>query len=162
MEIINNMEESAISLFRKLPETKEQVENYSRLIRESVLNGEVEPLIFAAQISALEKLFSTLKSDILIKDVILEEAEKYGQKTFKKGNAEFQIREVGVTYDFAGCGDVEWETIDSQIKTLTEKKKARETFLKSLTGEMTVFGEDGVQILPALKKSTTSVVVILK
>lgn len=153
--------ESAISIFRKLPETKEQIQNYSRLIRESVLNGEVEPLTFAAQVSALEKLFTALKSDILIKDVILQEAEKYG-KSFDKGNANFRIQETGTTYDYAGCGDVEWEQIDGNIKAFTEKKKARETFLKSITGEMTVFGEDGAQIMPAVKRSTTSVVITLK
>jgi hypothetical protein len=153
--------ESAISIFRTLPETKDQVNKYFGLIKESVLNGEVEPLIFAAQISALEKLFTALKSDILIKDVILEEAEKYG-KNFDKGNANFRIQETGVTYDYKGCGDVEWEQMDSTIKDLTEKKKARETFLKSITGEMEVYGVDGVQILPAGKKSTTSVVVTLK
>lgn len=158
---LNNME-SAISIFRKLPETKEQVENYTRLIRESVLNGEVEPLTFAAQISALEKLFTALKSDILIKDVILQEAEKYGTKQFEKGNAKYQVREVGVTYDFAGCGDVEWEQIDSSIKVLQERKKERETFLKSITGEMTIFGEDGAQIMPAIKRSSTQVVITLK
>jgi hypothetical protein len=154
--------ESAISIFRKLPETKGQVENYTRLIRESVLNGEVEPLTFAAHISALEKLFTALKSDILIKDVILAEAEKYGTKQFEHGNAKFQIRETGVTYDFAVCGDVEWDQIDSSIKVLQERKKERETFLKSITGEMTIFGEDGAQIMPAIKRSSTQVVITLK
>jgi len=154
-------EESAISIFRKLPETKDQVNKYFSLIKESVLNGEVDPLIFAAQISALEKLFTQLKSDHLIKYVILQEAEKYG-KNFDKGNANIRVQEVGVTYDFNGCNDFEWHGLDDAIKELTEKKKARETFLKSLTGEMEVFGSDGVQILPAGKKSTTSVVVTLK
>lgn len=155
-------EESAISIFRKLPETKQQIESYTKLIKESVLNGEVDSLTFAAQISALEKLFTALKNDILIKDVILQEAEKYGTKQFEKGNAKFQIREVGVTFDFSGCGDSEWEKIDSQIKLLTEKRKERETFLKTITGEMTVFGDDGIQIMPAIKKSSTTVVITLK
>ncbi len=155
-------EESAISIFRKLPETKAQIDSYTRLIKQSVLDGEVDPLTFAAQVSALEKLFTALKSDVLIKDVILEAAEKYGEKGFEKGNAKFRIQEVGVSYDFAGCGDFIWDNLDSQIKTLTEKKKERETFLKSLTGDMAIFGEDGVQILPAQKRSTTQVVITLK
>ena len=153
--------ESAISIFRKLPETKDELSKYFSQIKESVLNGEVEPLIFAAQVPALEKLFNQLKSDHLIKDVILQEAEKYG-KNFDKGNANFRIQETGVTYDYKGCNDFEWHGLDDSIRDLTEKKKAREAFLKSLTGEIEVFGSDGLQILPAGKKSTTSVVVTLR
>lgn len=156
------MQESAISIFRKLPETKAQIETYARLIKQSVLDGEVEPLTFAAQVSALEKLFTTLKSDPLIKDTILEAAERYGEKSFEKQNAKFSIKEVGVSYDFAGCDDAEWNKIDSDIKEITEKKKARETFLKSITGEMEIFGSDGVQIMPAIKRSSTQVVITLK
>ena len=156
------MSESAISIFRKLPETKEQVKKYSELIKQSVLNGEVNPLTFSAQVSAMEQLFKALKDDHLIKDVILEEAEKYGVKMFEHGNAKFQIREVGVSYDYAGCGDVEWEQLDAMAKDIAEKKKARETFLKSLTGEMEVYGSDSVRIIPAQKKSSTQVITILK
>ena len=154
--------ESAISIFRKLPETKEQVAKYSSLIRESVLNGEVNPLVFAAQISALEKLFSGLKSDHLIKDVILEEAEKHGQKSFESGNAKFQIKEVGTTYDFENCEDMEWELLKSEQKTITSRLKEREDFLKTIKPDIEVYGSDGVQLKPVVKKSTTQVVVILK
>ena len=155
-------EESAISLFRKLPETKAQIDTYTRLIKESVLEGEVDPLLFAAQISALEKLFTNLKSDIFIKDAILSAAEKYGGKPFEKGNAKYSIRETGVSYDYEGCGDQIWAELDNQVKVLTEKRKERETFLKSITGDMTVFGDDGVQIIPAQKRSTTQVLITLK
>lgn len=153
--------ESALSLFKQLPENKSEVESYTRIIRNEVLAGNINPLAFIRTVTALEKLFANLKNDILIKDTVLQEAEKYG-KNFDEGGANFNIREVGVTYDYKGCGDVDWEQMDSAIKDMTEKKKARETFLKSLTGEMEVFGADGCQILPALKKSTTQVVVTLK
>lgn len=151
-----------LHLFKKLPETKAEIEKTAGQIKSGLLNGEVDPLLFATQVSAMEKLFSSLKSDALIKDCILAEAEKYNQKSFDKGNANFRIQETGVTYEFSGCDDAEWNELTEKIKELTEKKKARETFLKSLTGEMTIYGKDGVQILPALKKSITSVVVTLK
>jgi hypothetical protein len=154
--------ESAISIFRKLPETKEQVGNYVRLIKESVLNGEVEPLQFAANVSALEQLFKALKSDVLIKDVILEEAEKYGAKSFEHGNAKFQIKEVGVKYDFTECNDSELFDIDNELRVLTAKKKARETLLKAISPEDEVYGSDGVQLAPPLKTSTTQVTITLK
>lgn len=154
------MNESALSIFRKLPETKTQVFDYSKLIKNSVLDGEVDPLVFLQQISALELLIKTLKSDPLVKDVILEEAEKYGQKSFNKGNAKFQIKEVGTRYDFSVCCDLTWEELNSKVNEASEKKKTRETFLKSIDGE--TYGPDGVQLLPPKKTSQTQVVITLK
>lgn len=151
-----------LAIFSKLPETKLQVEKKAAEIKAAVLNGEVEPLLFAAHISAMEKLFTTLKSDILIKDCILQEAEKYNQKTFEKGNATFSIKEVGVSYDFTNCNDSEIEMINSQIYELNEKKKSRETFLKGITIDTEVYGCDGIKLLPPIKRSTTQVTVTLK
>lgn len=151
-----------LSIFNKLPETKLQVEKTAVQIKDAVLNGEVDPLLFAAQVSAMEKLFTTLKSDILIKDCILSAAEKYGKKPFEKGNATFQIREFGVTYDYSNCNDSELDLLNKQILELTEKKKARETFLKSISFDSEIYGADGIQILPPIKKSSTQVSVTLK
>ena len=153
--------ESAISIFRKLPETKGQVSKYSRLIRESVLNGEIDPLIFISQVSALELLFKGLKSDSLIKDLVLVEAEKYG-KSFEKENAKFQVKEMGVTYDFSECSDAELDSLNQVIKDLTEKKKARENFLKAIQPDKEVYDENGIQLFAPVKKSTTGVAIILK
>jgi len=155
------MEESAISIFRKLPETKEQITNYSRLIRNSVLDGEIDPLLFAAQVSALEQLFKTLKSDELIKDAVLEEAEKYG-KSFEKQNAKFSIRETGVKYDYTVCQDADYEEILLELDKLNNKKKDRENFLKSLKPDIEVYGSDGRQLELPHKTSSTQVVITLK
>jgi hypothetical protein len=152
--------ESAISIFRKLPETKEQVKMYSGLIKAAVLNGEVEPLLFWQQITALEKLIEDVKKDMLVRDVVLEEAEKYG-KSFAKHSAKFQIKEAGVRYDFDRCGDQEWYSLNNQIQDLTDKRKRREEFLKAIQPGSEVFGSDGVQIMPAGKQSTTTVVITL-
>jgi len=154
--------ESALSLFKQLPETKSEIKNYTRIIKEKVLDGEVNVLEFAARVSALEQLFKALKSDHLIKDVILEESEKYGSKSFEQGNAKFQIKEVGVKFDFTTCMDVEWESLDSELKRISELKKEREAFLKTIKPGMEIFGSDGVQLMPPVKTSTTQVVILLK
>jgi len=154
--------QSALAHFTTLPESKTQVEQYFKLIRESVLDGEVEPLKFAVIISAMEKLFSSLKKDHLIKDCILEESEKYGAKSFEYSNAKFNIREVGVKYDFNYCMDVEWERLDSDGKRIAALKKERETFLKTINPGIEIFGSDGVQLQPPAKSSTTSVAITLK
>ena len=155
-------EESAISIFRKLPETKEQVNDYFKLIRNSVLAGEVDELDFIKQVTAMENLFKSLKSDEQIKDAVLEAAEKYNQKSFVKGSAQFQIKEVGVKYDYSECNDSLLEELSSQQAELSEKIKAREVFLKSIPVNSEVYGEDGVQLFPPKKSSTTQVVITLK
>jgi len=155
-------QQSAISIFKSLPETKAQVAKYKSLIRESVLEGEINPLEFASQVTALEQLFKGLKADHLIKDCILEEAEKYGIKSFEHGNAKFCIKEAGVKYDFTTCNDSDWDGLDEMIKQLTAKKKSRETLLKTITPASEVYSSNGVMLEPPIKTSTTSVAVILK
>lgn len=153
---------SAISLINQFPETKAEIEKFAKLVMEQIDLGEMrDVLTFAARFKALAKLEETLFGNVLFRDAVLEAAEKYG-KNFEHGNAKFSIREVGTKYDYASCGDQEWEQLDSSMKMIAERKAARETFLKSITGEMTVFGEDGVQIMPPHKTSTTSVTITIK
>lgn len=154
-------EESAISIFRKLPETKEQITSYSRLIRQSVLDGDVDPLLFASQLSALELMIKTLKDDILVKDVILEAAEKYGQKSFTANNATYQIKEVGTSYDFTVCLDVDWELAQCEEQTAKDKRQAREAILKSLTPTSEIYSSEGIQLQMPKKTSKTQVVITL-
>jgi hypothetical protein len=155
------MEESAISIFRKLPETKGQITSYKNLIKQSVENGEVDSLVFFKQVVALEQLVKELKQDDIIKDVILEEAERFNQKSFTYSNAKFSIREVGSRYNYQICDDSQWNELNDEMQKLKEKISARENFLKSITPEMEVYGADGVKISPPVKTSSTQVVVTL-
>lgn len=155
------MEESAISIFRKLPETKGQITSYKNLIKQSVENGEVDSLVFFKQVVALEQLVKELKQDDIIKDIILEEAERFNQKSFTYSNAKFSIREVGSRYNYQICDDSQWNELNDEMQKLKEKISARENFLKSITPEMEVYGADGVKISPPVKTSSTQVVVTL-
>ena len=154
-------EESAISLFRKLPETKSQVSEYKNLIRSSVEEGEVNPLVFLKQVTALEQLTKELKGDVVIKDIILEEAERYNKKSFDDFGANFQIKEVGTKYDFSVCNDAVWEELEQKSKAIAEAKRERENFLKTIRNGNEVFGADGVQLEAPQKSSTTQVVITL-
>lgn len=155
------MEESAISIFKKLPETKGQITSYKNLIKQSVENGEVDSLVFFKQVVALEQLVKELKQDDIIKDVILEEAERFNQKSFTYSNAKFSIREVGSRYNYQICDDIQWNELNDEMQKLKEKISARENFLKAITPEMEVYGADGVKISPPVKTSSTQVVVTL-
>lgn len=153
-------EESAISIFRKLPETKDQVSKYASLVKSSLLEGEVDPLLFAQQLKAFEDLLKKLKDDVLVRDCILQEAEKYG-KSFKKGTASFCIKESGVVYNYTTCQDEDYEKIMEKYNYLSELKREREAFLKSIKPGNEVYGKDGRQLEPPVKRSTTTVTVTL-
>lgn len=156
------MEESAISILRKLPENKSQAENFVRLVREGIENGESDPLLAFKNIAMLEHVFKKLKSDMIIKDVVLEEAEKFNQKTFEYQRTKYTIKEAGVSYKFDKCNDTEWERLNEQIKSLTDKKKQREAFLKTITPDMEVYNEEGTMIQAPIKQSSTIVAITLK
>jgi len=52
-----------------------------------------------------------------------------------KHSVDIRTQDVGVRYDFTGCGDHVWNELNQQIAELTAKQKEREEFLKSLKGE---------------------------
>jgi hypothetical protein len=151
-----------LEVLKKLPQTKADVAKQFALIKESVINGAVDPLDFSAQITILESLFLQLKSDEQIKSAILKEAEKYGLKSFEKGNATFTIKEVGVKYDYSTCNDSTWDMLNDKAAELNDLKKERENWLKSMRPNIEVYGTDGVQINPPAKSSTTTVVTTFK
>jgi len=156
-------EESAISLFKKLPETKAEIKKFAMLVRQQMDDGDVRnPLQFAARIKAMAKLAEVLFDDIIFKDTILERAEKYGVKSFDEGNANFRIQETGTKYNYDDCLDTEYEQICSEFNKWAAKKKDKEDFLKTIKPDQTVFGSDGIQLMPPGKTSTTSVVITLK
>lgn len=87
-----------------------------------------------------------------------------------KHNVDVRTQDVGVRYDFTGCGDVVWNELDQQIAELKEKQKVREDFLKGLKGETKYFldedtGEEQTfnpPIYPASRSGASSLVLTIK
>lgn len=154
--------DTALKILSQFPETKADIERTAMTIRNIVLEGETNELQLWKQVVAMEKLVAAIKSDALIKDAVLEKAERYGGKPFDAYNASFRIGETGVKYDYLSCFDTEYEQICAEVDKWTAKKKEREEFLKTIRTDQTVFGADGVQLMPPAKTSTTSVIVTIK
>lgn len=149
---------TSISLITTLPSNKAEVATFVQDAKDRILAGYENPLKIASQLKAFEEVIKQLRDDKEIKEAVLKEAEKEG-KTFKLHGAEFQIKETGVKYDYTCCDDKEWNNLEKQINELIEKKKAREDILKTIKGE--VFDNEGTQLNPPSKSSTTSVTVKL-
>ena len=65
--------------------------------------GLINPLKLHLQVKCLEDLIKQITSNPDYKELTLDEAYKYG-KTFEQYNAKFEIKEMGVKYDYTACG----------------------------------------------------------
>ncbi len=147
--------ETANSALSILPQTKEQIEHFSNMLISEIQNGQVDPLELLKHQKSIEKVFEKIKDDL--RKASIDVAEKYGKGKFGLHGANFEVKEMGVKYDYKHCNDKVWEKLEKD-------KKDRETFLKSLTTVITIVDEEtgeAVTVYPPLKTSTTSVVVSL-
>ena len=154
---------SILSLFET---TKEQRQTFAEDIVFRIENGDADPLKVHLQIRCMEELLATIKENTNYRNAVLDASEKMEGKSFQFHNAKFEIKEVGVKYDFSKCGDPIHANLTSIMEENKKLLKERETMLKTLptkgmdivdpsTGEL-------VTIYPPSKTSTTSVAVTLK
>ncbi len=132
----------------------------------SIAEGETSALKVAQTLSAMEKVVKEVKNNPVYKRVVLSEAEREDSRTFRMYGAEYQVKEVGVKYDYSNCNDTEIIDLYARREALDALIKEREAFLKAVpaagmeivddaTGEM-------MRVYPPAKSSTTSVTVIIK
>lgn len=81
-------------------------------------------------------------------------------EVYKTFGCEISERMTGVSYDFTNCDDAEWNDLTAKIDELTEKRKIREKFLKTIT--KTIFDENGVEIKPPIHKGRLGLAVSIK
>jgi hypothetical protein len=157
---MNQLTLSNLSLFET---TKEQRQQFCLNVIDVLNEGQVDPLKIHLQVKCLEDLIKQLTSNSVYKDYLINEASKYG-KTFEHLNAKFEIKEMGVKYDFQACGCPIMNDLLSQQEELTKAIKEREKFLKAIPpqGLETLIEDEVVTLYPPQKTSTTSISVNLK
>ena len=160
---INKMNNNQLAVM--FPQTKSEIKQFADSMIANVLEGLVDPLKTKVQLSALKKAIEEIESNEQFKDCILNEAQKYHKEELKDiHNAKIEIKETGVKYDYLACGMPEYELVCNEIETLTQRKKALETRLKTIINEeqyvCTLTGEE-VFLKPAAKSSTTTVVITI-
>jgi len=152
-------------ILSQFPQTKNEIQSFVDGLVESVMNGDTSPLLINVQLSALEAVVEGVKKNPDFKESVLNEAMRYGTKTFDAYNAQIQVKETGVKNDYSLCGHPQYDAICEKIAELTEQKKSFEKYLQSLraktdfinpeTGEMCA-------IYPPVRTATTSVTVTIK
>lgn len=143
--------------------SKQQNAELVQAIEKAVESGELNPLNAYMQLTSIEKVCEAAKEKI--KSFSLDEAQKYGAKSFDHMGAKVEISELGTKYDFSGCGDVIWEMLNQQAEAAKNALKDRETFLKTVKAEMEIVNPDGgeiYKIVPPIKRSTTGLKITIK
>lgn len=152
-----------IEIFRLFQTTKEQRAQIVTDVVSRLADGSVNPLSIHLQVKCLEDMLKQLTSSPEYKDLVLEESMKYGKK-FEFNDAKFDIREMGVKYDYSQCNDPVLIELEAQVETLNKELKARQEFLKGVNpkGVEIIVEDELVKVYPPSKTSTTSVSVTLK
>lgn len=124
MRSIQNLPLDEVKFSDVLP-TKFGLELIADNITDQVREGNLDPLIVAVKMNALEQLSKIIRDRL--QEEVFNELSKY-----PKGKAEILGADVStmdtVKYDYSHLP--EWAELDQQIAELTEKRKAIEDFQK--------------------------------
>lgn len=151
----------AITVINNFPETKEQIKHFAQLVKDSVNDGNTNALDLMIKFKAIDSTIEEIKKEIL--QEAIKQAELNG-KSYEYSNCKVEIAQAGVKYDYTQCGDTEWTEIVKEIENLTERKKVRETFLKSIQSKTGIVDHNGevIEVLPPTKQSTETIKITLK
>jgi len=136
---------------------KEHIKEQSIALLKDLDEGHITPLQLAAQLKFVEDIITNVKEEL--RQRVVAEQSKYGKERMTFKGATFDIKEAGIKYDFSQCQDDIWNDIDKKMQMLTERRKEREAFLKTLKERFTYVDESTgeiVTIYPPQKKSTTT------
>jgi hypothetical protein len=148
-----------LSLFET---TKAERQDFAQYVVNGLKDGLSDPLKVHLQVKCMEDLIKQITSHPDYKDLTLDEAAKYG-KSFEIHNAKFEVKEMGVKYDYSNCGDPIYNRLAEELAELEKKVKDRQAFLKAVQPGTELLIEDEVIVLyPPVKTSTTSITVNLK
>lgn len=141
------------------------VSKYSAQAIAAIVEGEVNPLTAYLNMSKFAKVADAVLKNKEVKDLALNELEKYGSEQRTFGDCKAEIIEAGVKYDYSECNDPVYAEIIAQEAEILEKKKAREAYLKAIRDhETTVNESDGTinTLYPPIKRSTTTIKLTFK
>ena len=131
---------------------KTNLDHATRRFVQLIEDGDVNPLDTIVKMHAVGKLVEGVTKNIMVKDAVRAELEKYGTKTVKYEGATFQMKEVGVKYDYSTCNDPVWIRLKVRFDIAAAALKEREDMLKMMpVGGMTVVDELTGEVFQAVR-----------
>ena len=138
--------------------TKETIREKADLMMNLIDEGHVNPMDVALRLKYFEDLSAALKERF--RRYVLDELGKYAKgERIVRYNGLFTVKEAGVKYDYAACGDPVWDSLNGELERIKSLMKEREKLLKSVKGIMTIVNEETGEVATIMepgKSSTTT------
>lgn len=110
----------------------------SRLVsdfRNDVLEGNMNPLLAEGILKALEDFTKQLRGDVLVKDCVREELDRYPEKVVTFNGVTFTKKTVKTEYDYSKCNDPVLRDFEELIEGYKARLKDRQEWLKTMPEE---------------------------
>lgn len=160
---MNEMPSNPMSALRLMPSKASEVARFSKGIIEAVKSGDANPLEVLVMLRSLEAVSELVREEI--EQNVNAEADRFNEKVIERYGARIEKREVGVKYNYARSGDIEYERLKVDAETAKSRLSERETFLKALREPITLVNKETGEVYevnPPLKTSKSGVAVYLK
>lgn len=159
------MELTTTSILALFDTNKEQRQTFIENVLSAMEAGDVDPLKIHYQLKCVEKIIEEINKTERYRPLVLDAAEKWGQKEFEFNFSKIKIGEVGTKYDYSQCNDAElfeWQKQQAELKAkIDQRQKMLQTIPAKGLDIVTDQGET-YTVYPPAKSSTTSVIVTLK
>ena len=156
---------STIKLFDNYPKNKFDQQMLANDIILPVIDGEVNPIETYIKARSLQDALKIVTDDDRIKDLVITEVEKYGNKT-EYNSASLQVKDVGVNYDYSVCNDQIYNDLLYMLNDIKEQIKIREKFLSKIPSEgaTIVYEQTGEvrTIYPPIKQGSQGITITFK
>jgi hypothetical protein len=155
--------ETAISTLSVLPSNRDQIKTFSRMLKDEIMGGSVDPLKTLVHLKFIEKMLADILKDEELDELFIRELALYGkEKVVEIAGAKLMQTEVGTRYDYEASGDPKWFDLKKQSTEVSERLKEREKFLQTIPYDAGVVDPDtGVFITRPPKTSKTKVKCVL-
>lgn len=150
--------ESAHQVLKLMPSTKEGIDKFSDLLFTELEEGHIDPLWLRVVQRCMEKVFENIKERL--DELCLDEAGKYGEKSFSYRGFKVQIAEVNTEYDYSVCNYPPLLRLSEQAKKIKQRIDEEKKFLNSLKGPKSINDEmtgEVLEVLPPVKYSKTGI-----
>ena len=111
---------------------KTNLDHATRRFVQLIEDGDVNPLDTIVKMHAVGKLVEGVTKNIMVKDAVKAELERYGTKTVKYEGVTFQLKAVSTKYDYSVCNDPIWQRLKNNADIANAALKEREEFLKMI------------------------------
>jgi len=148
-------------IFTAPPPSKKYIEEGAKRVIEIVTEGEICPLKVATALKAMEVAIKIIKDGI--GEAVENEAAKESVSTFERNGHSYNVRNSS-RYDYSDCNDPVMLRLSKSEAEISEERKGREAFLKTIKSSMTIVDDvtgEMAEVYPPVKLSKTVVAITL-